>query len=163
MTPEEITTARHGGDNAFNPSQANPATTTSPSFATPSIPSSSTSRTMRMARTTSLASSSPPLRTQPHGAHNSRPRNAHLLIPSSTMQQLQLSVRAERPNMPSWSVTLPRTKRLNEQQRNSSATPSTKSGIVTSATIDPSTHTSRQNNSSHTSTTTVGASTPVSS
>eukprot|EP00804_Cyclotella_cryptica_P022263 CCRYP_020543-RA/>CCRYP_020543-RA protein AED:0.35 eAED:0.91 QI:0/0/0/1/1/1/2/0/366 len=44
----------------FNPSRANPATTTSPSFATSSIPSSLTSRTMRMARTTSLASSSPP-------------------------------------------------------------------------------------------------------
>eukprot|EP00804_Cyclotella_cryptica_P026164 CCRYP_009758-RA/>CCRYP_009758-RA protein AED:0.37 eAED:0.37 QI:0/-1/0/1/-1/1/1/685/212 len=96
-------------------------------------------------------------------AHNSLPRNAHLLIPSSTMQQLQSSEHAERPNMPSWSVTLPHTKRLNEQQRNSSTTPSTKSCIVTSAMIDPSTHTSRQNNSSRTSTTTAGASTPASS
>eukprot|EP00804_Cyclotella_cryptica_P019118 CCRYP_019443-RA/>CCRYP_019443-RA protein AED:0.45 eAED:0.45 QI:0/-1/0/1/-1/1/1/0/158 len=85
-----------------------------------------------------------------------------LCIPSSTMRQLQWYERAKRLNMPSWSVTLPPMKRPNEQQQNSSVMPLTRSGIVTSATIDHSTHTSRQKNSSRTSTTTAVASTPAS-
>eukprot|EP00804_Cyclotella_cryptica_P028970 CCRYP_012391-RA/>CCRYP_012391-RA protein AED:0.45 eAED:0.45 QI:0/-1/0/1/-1/1/1/0/162 len=109
-----------------------------------------------------IVSSSLPLRTQPLGAHNSRLRHARLRIPSSTMRQLQSSGHAERPNMPSWSGTLPPTKRPNEQQQNSSAKPLTRSDIVTSAMTDPSTLTSRQNNSSRTSMTTVVASTPAS-
>eukprot|EP00804_Cyclotella_cryptica_P006567 CCRYP_021181-RA/>CCRYP_021181-RA protein AED:0.38 eAED:0.38 QI:0/-1/0/1/-1/1/1/0/95 len=63
--------------------------------------------------------------------------------------------------MPSWSVTLPRTAAERATAKFIRDASPTKSGIVTSATIDPSTHTSRQNNSSHTSTTTAGASTPA--
>eukprot|EP00804_Cyclotella_cryptica_P005307 CCRYP_015801-RA/>CCRYP_015801-RA protein AED:0.39 eAED:0.39 QI:308/-1/1/1/-1/1/1/0/92 len=83
------------------------------------------------------------------------PAHAHLLIPSSTMQQLQLSARRE-ANMPSWSVTLP----ASAAERATAKFIRGAIGEIWYRDLRPRSillHTaSRQNNSSHTSMTTAG-------